>query len=309
MQLLSADRSRLGFVGIGAMGGRIVRRLRASRYQITAFDRNRQKADALLSYGVSVGANLAELVSSSDVILSCLTDDDAVRNVYLSDDGILANSRPGKVVLEMSTISPQTSRQLHAQAASCGVKVMDVAISGSIPAVEQGTIRLLIGGETEVFEAAEPIFHALTVNYFLMGPSGAGTSMKLVVNTLLGVGMQAIAEALALGEAEGLERDRLLYVLSQTFVIAPAHLGKLAKIEDNDYRPQFGVGLMNKDFRLIVSAARSANLELPATAAAFKMNSAAFKERPDADLSRSLFGTWRTLSRDSEHVKLKQPEV
>jgi 3-hydroxyisobutyrate dehydrogenase-like beta-hydroxyacid dehydrogenase len=189
------------------------------------------------------------------------------------------------VVLEMSTISPETSRELYSVGASNGVDVMDVAISGSTPAVEQGAITLLAGGDPEVFQAAEPIFQALAAHYFLMGRSGSGTSMKLVVNTILGVSMQAIAEAIALGEAEGLHRARLLEVLSQTAVIPPAHVGKLGKAERNDYSPQFGIGLMNKDFRLILEAAKSSNLVLPATEAAFEVNFATFKEDPNSDVS------------------------
>jgi 3-hydroxyisobutyrate dehydrogenase-like beta-hydroxyacid dehydrogenase len=232
-----------------------------------------------------VAESLAELAKNADVILSCLPNDSAVRNVYLAQEGILAATGPGKVVLEMSTISPASSRELHAQGAKHGVNVMDVAISGSTPAVEQGTVTLLAGGDAEVFQAAQPIFQALASHYFLIGPSGSGTSMKLVVNILLGIGMQAIAEAVALGEATGIERKRLIEVLSQTAVVAPAHVGKLARAERDDYSPQFAVGLMNKDFRLILEAARSSNLALPATAAAFQVNSAALKEDPSADFS------------------------
>ena len=185
MKSFTADQASQGFVGVGAMGSRIVRRLRDHGYQVSVYNRNRAKAEALLPYGVSVAGSLADLGMSADVILSCLSDDDAVRSVYLGNDGILASSRPGQVVLEMSTVSPNTSRELHAEGAKHGVAVMDVAISGSTPAVEQGTVRLLVGGDAEPFRAAEPIFQALTGHYFLMGPSGAGTSMKLVVNALL----------------------------------------------------------------------------------------------------------------------------
>ncbi len=174
----------------------------------------------------------------------------------------------------MSTISPETSREVHAAGAKRGVNVMDVAISGSTLAVERGTITLLAGGDAGVhFQAAEPIFRAIAQQYFLMGSSGSGTSMKLVVNSILGVGMQAIAEAIALGEAEGLSRKDLLDVLSKTAVVAPAHVGKLARAERGDYSPQFGVALMNKDYRLILEEADAADLVLPATTAAFKVNS------------------------------------
>ncbi len=285
MRLCTADQVSLGFIGMGAMGSRLARRLRDQSYRVAVYDRNRSKAEALLPSGVSVAGSLAELAEAADVLLSCLTDDNAVRSVYLAREGILAATRPQTVVLEMSTISPDTARELHAEGAKHGVPVMDVAISGSTPAVEMGTVTLLAGGDGEVFQSAEPIFRALAAHYFLMGPSGSGTSMKLVVNTLLGVGMQAIAEAVAIGEATGLDRARLLEVLSQTAVVAPAHVGKLARAGHGDYSPQFGVGLMNKDFRLILQAADSAKLALPATAAACEVNSAAFKEDPDADFS------------------------
>ena len=109
--------------------------------------------------------------------------------------------------------------------------------------------------------------------------------MKLVVNTLLGIGMQGVAEAVALGEAAGLDRTRLLEVLAQTAVVAPAHVGKVTRAGHGDYSPQFGVGLMNKDLRLILETADSLKLALPATAAAFEVNSAALKEDPHADFS------------------------
>jgi 3-hydroxyisobutyrate dehydrogenase-like beta-hydroxyacid dehydrogenase len=285
MKSFIAGQVNLGFVGVGAMGSRIVRRLRDRMYRVAAFGRDRNKAVALSPYGVRVAESLAELTNTVDVILSCLTDDNAVRSVYLGPQGILSITRPGQVVLEMSTVSPDISRELHARGKENGVQVMDVAISGSTPAVEQGTITLLAGGDADVFQAAEPIFQALAKQYFLMGPSGAGTSMKLVVNTLLGIGMQGVAEAIALGEAEGLERRRLLDVLSRTAVVPPAHVGKLVRAENDDYSSQFGVGLMNKDFRLILEAAKSSNLRLPAAIAAFQVNSAAFKEDPTADLS------------------------
>ena len=236
------------------------------------------------------------VAQSADVILSCLTNDDAVRSVYLEAGGVLSVARQGQVVIEMSTVSPKTSREVHAAGANRGVNVLDVAISGSTPAVEQGTITLLAGGDPEVFQAAEPIFRAIASQYFLMGPSGAGTSMKLVVNTILGISMQAIAEGIALGEAEGLARERLLNVLAQTAVIPPAHKGKLAKAEQNDYSPQFGVGLMNKDFRLILETAKASDLRLPATAAAYEVNSAAMEADPASDISSVIRQMEKSLS-------------
>lgn len=283
MNLFTPDQVSLGFIGMGAMGSRIARRLRDHGYRIAVY--NRTTSRTLSEYGTSVAGSLTELAESVDLILSCLPDDDAVRSVYLGHKGILANMQAGKVVLEMSTISPATSRELHAHGGRLGVGVLDVAISGSTTAVEEGAVTLFAGGDGGLFQAAEPIFQVLAKHYFLMGTPGAGISMKLAVNTVLGVEMQAIAEGVALGEAEGLDRKRMLEVFAQTAVIAPAHVRKLARAEHDDYSPQFAVGLMNKDFRLILEAANSSHLTLPATAAAFEVNSAAFRHDPTSDFS------------------------
>jgi len=213
-----------------------------------------------------------ELAHSADVILSCLTNDEAVQSVYAGSEGAFAAARPETVVLEMSTISPESSQELHNQGAKLGIDVMDVAISGSTLAAEQGTLTLLAGGNAELFQAAQPLFDAIARQYFHLGPSGAGTTMKLVVNTLLGVGMQAIAEAVVLGESAGLNRKLLLQVLSHTAVVAPAHVGKLARIERNDYSPQFPLRLMNKDFQLILKTAARKNVPMPVAEAAFRVN-------------------------------------
>jgi 3-hydroxyisobutyrate dehydrogenase-like beta-hydroxyacid dehydrogenase len=146
-------------------------------------------------------------------------------------------------------------------------------------------VTLLCGGESEVFAVVEPIFRAIAKQYFHFGPAGSGTAAKLVVNALLGVGMQAIAEACALGERQGLDREQLLTVLSKTAVVAPAHVGKLLRAVRNDYGPQFPLHLMNKDFRLILETASNLNLALPATEAAFQVNSQALVLGPGQDFS------------------------
>jgi 3-hydroxyisobutyrate dehydrogenase-like beta-hydroxyacid dehydrogenase len=185
----------------------------------------------------------------------------------------------------MSTISPESSREVHRLGARRGVEVLDVAISGSTPAAEQGLLTLLVGGNQELFRAAEPIFQAIAKRYFLLGGAGSGTAMKLVVNTLLGVGMQAIAEAVVLGEKSGLDRERLLEVLSQTALIAPAHMGKLARAAINDYSPQFPLRLMNKDFQLILKEAAQEHINMPATEAAFRVNSDELARDDEEDFS------------------------
>jgi 3-hydroxyisobutyrate dehydrogenase-like beta-hydroxyacid dehydrogenase len=165
----------------------------------------------------------------------------------------------GNIIIEMSTISPETSRELSRMGKARGLEVLDVAISGGPPVAEQGALTLLAGGSESAFNNCAPIFSAIAKQYFLLGPSGSGTSMKLVVNAIMGVSMQAIA----LGEKLVLPRDRLLKVLSQTAVVAPAQQNKLIRAAVNDYSAQFLISLMNKDFHLVVTGSgdRSADAD------------------------------------------------
>ena len=285
---LTADRVKLGFIGLGNMGSRIAQRLVDHGYRVEVYDRNPAKAEAVSARGGTVAKNILDLARGADVLLSCLTNDEAVHSVYTGPEGAFAGAQQGTFVLEMSTVSPEASRELHRIGAQRGIEVLDVAISGSTPAAEQGILTLLAGGDADLFRAAEPIFQTIAKQYFLLGGPGSGTTMKLVVNTLLGLGMQAIAEAVVLGEKTGLDRKKLLEVLSKTAVIAPAHLGKLARIAINDYSPQFPMRLMHKDFELILNAASKEHVRMPSTEAAFYVNSEELADRDDEDFSAVL---------------------
>jgi len=288
MKTLTADQVKVGFIGLGNMGSRMAQRLLNHGYHLEVYDRDPAKAEAMAAKGGAVANNIFELARNIDVLLSCLTNDEAVRSVYTGAEGVFAGARAGTVVLEMSTISPESSRELHKLGATRGIEVMDVAISGSTTAAENGALTLLAGGNRELFRAAKPIFESVAKQYFLLGGPGSGTAMKLVVNTLLGVGMQAIAEAVVLGEKAGLDRKNLLDVLSQTAVIARAHVGKLSRIAINDYTPQFPLRLMNKDFKLILKAAAEARMPMPATEAAFHVNSEELAGGEEEDFSAVL---------------------
>ena len=277
--------AKLGFIGLGYMGSRIAKRLLERGYPLVVFNRNRTKAEELAFYGAEIANNPGELASGTSTILSCLANDQAVRNIYFGPGGVLDHAAPGTTAIEMSTITPETSQELYNGGRERGVEILDVAISGSTPAAEAGTLTLFGGGERDTFETVIPIFTPIAKQWFYMGTSGSGVAMKLVVNTLLGVGMQAIAEAIALGRALGLERDLLFETLAKTAVIAPAHLGKLVTAKTNDYAPQFPVRLMHKDFKLIESKAESLGVTMPATFEAGKANAAAASLRPEEDFS------------------------
>jgi 3-hydroxyisobutyrate dehydrogenase len=285
MNSLTNENTRLGFIGIGNMGSRMAKRLLDHGYQLTAYNRSREAAEVLVKYGATVADSIAELAAEADVVLSSLPNDEAVKSVYTDEKGVFAHLRRGSAVIEMSTVLPATSRQLYKLSREAGVKFLDSPVSGSTPAAEEGTLTLFCGGDEELFQAAQPIFSSIAGQYFYLGGSGSGTAMKLVANTLLGVGMQAIAESIALGQKEGLDRHRLLEVLSHTAVIAPAHLGKLSRADVGDYSAQFAIRLMNKDFALVLETAAAAKVPMPATAAAFQMNVAEFAEGREEDFS------------------------
>jgi len=285
MKSITLEKNKLGFIGIGFMGRPIAQRLLEAGFKLTAYDRNRSKAEELIRYGGTVAESVAEVASSCDVVLSCLPSDQAVLDVYREPGGIFANARRGSLVIDLSTVNPLTSQELSRIGSEHGVEVLDVTMSGSTPIAEKGLLTLFGGGNEECFDAAESIFRVMSQKYFYLGQSGAGATMKLVVNTLLGIGMQAIAEAVALGEKAGLARNRLLDVLSQTAVVAPAHVGKLQRAKNSDYSPQFPIRLMNKDFGLIFDLAAHVGAQMPAADAAFEVNARQSDEGAEQDFS------------------------
>jgi 3-hydroxyisobutyrate dehydrogenase len=257
--------AKLGFIGLGLMGSRFLRRLNAEGWNVRGWNRSRAATLPLKKYGFAIDDTLADLVRGSDVLLSSLANDDAVRATYLGEDGVFAHVRPETTILEMSTISPDLSGLLHQEARKRGAEMMDLPVSGSTPAVDSGTVTLFAGGEPETFNRCVLIFESIARQWYLMGPATAGIRMKLVANLLLGVNMEAIAEAVSLGEHLQLNRDLLLDVLPKTAVIAPAFLGKFQKIKAGDYSPQFPLHLMSKDINLVDSAADRSGAVLPAT--------------------------------------------
>jgi 3-hydroxyisobutyrate dehydrogenase len=260
--------AKVGFIGLGLMGSRLARRLDTAGWNIRAWNRSPQPAAEIGKEGIAIASSVAELVTDSDVVLSSLANDAAVRSVYFDKGGVFSAAKPGTVILEMSTISPELSRDLHQEARTKGIKFLDVAISGSTPAVDAGTITLLAGGDRETFEQCVPIFESLAKQWFLIGPGSSGVQMKLVVNLLLGLDMQAIAEAVSLGEHLQIDRNVLLDVLSKTAVVAPAMAGKFRKIKDADYSAEFPLRLMSKDMDLVMDAARASGADLPAASIA-----------------------------------------
>jgi len=276
---------RLGFIGLGHLGSPMARRLLAAGFPMVVYNRDTNKTKAFAALGAEVARDPGELAAQVDVVLSCVPDGAAVENVYLGPGGVLRNAKPGTLIIEMSTVASDTSQRLYRIARELRISVLDVAVSGSAPVAEAGTLTLLGGGDRQDFDAAEAIFAAIAKQWFYMGPSGSGVATKLVVNTLLGIGMQAVAEAVALGGALGLPRDLLFDTLAKTAVVSPVQVGKLGSTKRHDYTPQFPIRLMQKDFGLALSAAARAGLSLPATEAAAAVNAAESASGGEEDFS------------------------
>jgi 3-hydroxyisobutyrate dehydrogenase len=262
---------RIGFLGLGHMGMPMAQRLLDAGYPLTVYNHTTERAEQFAPGRAQVARIPREATEHSDVLVLMLSDDAAVREVIFGDQGALSVAQRGAVLLDMSTVSPETNRRVTEEAHSSGIDVLDAPVSGSVPQAQQGSLVIFVGGEKPVFERCRPILEAMGQQVFYMGPSGSGNTMKLVVNTLLGVEMQAIAEALALGEKAGLNRATLLDVLGQTAVIAPSHKAKLENASKSQYPAAFAVAMMHKDFGLILDEAARLSVAMPATAAAAQM--------------------------------------
>src|ERR1700723_3664968 len=161
MSPINPEKNKLGFVGIGYMGRPIAQRLLEAGFKLTAYDRDRSKAEDLIRYGATVAENVSELSTGCDTVLSCLPTDEAVLSIYGGLDGIFANAHRGSLVIDMSTVYPETSQQLSRLGSERGVDVLDVTISGSTPAAEQGALIRFGGGEQGCFTAADAIFRVV----------------------------------------------------------------------------------------------------------------------------------------------------
>ena len=274
------NREKLGFIGMGRMGSRMAARLIGAGYAVTVYDRSKKK-----SLSAPVAQSPRELAAMSEVVLISVTDDAAVEQVAFGPDGAMAGLRKGSRIIDLSTVSPGVSRRLYQATREKGAAMIDAAVSGSVLQVEQGSLVIFVGGDQETYEQCRPILQILGKNIFHMGSTGMGTTTKLVVNTLLGLGMQALAEAIGLGQKAGLEKGLLVEVLEQTAVMSPSQKSKLANVKTGQYPTQFALSLMHKDLGLVLRQAAEISVAMPATAAAEQMYTAAMAKGNDEDFS------------------------
>jgi 3-hydroxyisobutyrate dehydrogenase-like beta-hydroxyacid dehydrogenase len=297
----STDKSpRLGFIGIGGMGSRMAGRLLATGYEVTVYNRHRERTRPLEQRGAKVARTPGELAAQADIVLSSLADDAAVEQLMLSPGGALSGARPGTVFIEMSTVSPSLPRRMHDLAHEKAVFVLDAPVSGTTTAVEQGALVIFVGGDKAAYERCLPVLQVLARAAHYMGPAGSGATMKLCANTLLGLGMQALAEAVSLGLKAGLQRERLLEVLGATAVVSPSQKSKLDNVLNETYPPAFPLRLMFKDYRLILDTAMGLPAAMPATAAAEQVIAAEFARQSAAGRDEDFSSVVRTMERISD---------
>jgi len=278
-------KQRIGFIGMGHMGSHMAQRLLEAGYQLAIYDRTPERAQEVAQQRATVARTPRELAAQCEVLMVCVTDDEAQQSVMFGQDGALAGVHGGSMIIDLSTVSPGASRRLYQAAKQQGVSMIDAAVSGSVPQVEQGSLVIFVGGEQETYQQCKPILDVLGKSSSYMGASGMGTTMKLVVNTLLGLGMQALAEAIVLGEKAGIEKKLLLDVLGQTTVLTPGQKSKLENVKREQYPNNFALSLMHKDFHLVLSEAYDLFVAMPATAAAQQMYTAAMAKAMDEDFS------------------------
>jgi 3-hydroxyisobutyrate dehydrogenase-like beta-hydroxyacid dehydrogenase len=252
---------RVAVLGAGNMAGAMVGTLRRAGFDVTVWNRTGERAEAVAgAHGAGTATTVAEAVRAGDVVLSSLADDEAVLSTYLGDDGAVAAARADQVVLEMSTVAPETSRRVGEAVAAAGASFLDAPVSGSVPTVEKGELTIMVGGDAEALERARPVLEALASKIFHVGEIGAGATVKLAVNALVHAIDVGLSEALVLAEKAGVDRSAAYDVFAAGAAAAPFVLYKRAAFEDPDHAPlTFTLDLMGKDLELILALAKAVN--------------------------------------------------
>jgi 3-hydroxyisobutyrate dehydrogenase-like beta-hydroxyacid dehydrogenase len=249
----------VAFLGLGKMGVPMAGRLLDAGHPLTVWNRTPGRAGALLERGAREALAPAEAVGGAEVVVTMLADPHALDVVVFGSGGVAAGVAPDATIVEMSTIGPDAVRALAARLPE-GVDVLDAPVLGSVPQATNGTLKVFVGGDEAVFERCRPVLDAMGTPRHL-GSLGAGAAMKLVANSTLGALMCGLAEALALGDALGLEEAAVLDILAES-PIGVTVKSKRSLIESGVYGPNFTLGLAAKDLRLVTAAADAAGIDL-----------------------------------------------
>lgn len=257
----------IGFVGLGSMGAPMAARLLQDN-QVCGTNRTKAKASALTERGLIWRDTPREVAAAAQVVFSMVTDDAALAAITGGPDGILAGLRPGTRYIDMSTVSPQASRELAGRVRAAGATMIDAPVSGSVPAAESGTLTIMAGGPEEAFRAAEPLLHQLGRTVIHAGRNGQGLLLKLAINISLAAQMLAFSEGLLLAERGGIDPALAARAMTGSAIGSPMLQARAPLVLDLPERAWFDVQLMHKDIRLALQAAGRSGVPLPAASAA-----------------------------------------
>jgi 3-hydroxyisobutyrate dehydrogenase-like beta-hydroxyacid dehydrogenase len=261
-------KSSVGLIGLGLMGRPIAANLLKKGFSLTVWNRTPARAQALASEGARVAATPQEVAAASDVLIVIVSDPPAVEHVLWGDKGALGSLRRGSVLVESSTISPALARREAAACAERGVEYLDAPVTGGTWGAEKGELVMMVGGAAEALKRVEPVFAAIAKRWFHLGPAGAGQTVKLAMNLLLALEVDALAEALALAQAGGVAGERLVEVMQSSMGRAPVLDVKAPMLLEHNYPPSFPLRLMHKDLALALELAKELGVSLPAGTAA-----------------------------------------
>mgnify|MGYP001153055563 CR=1 FL=1 len=240
---------KLGWIGLGNMGVPISLNLLKAGYSVTVFNRTASKASELISAGAVQAQSLEELVQSSDIIFTMVSDDEAVKDLYFSNK-LLEAAEPGQVFIDMSTVAPATSKEIYAAAKDKGIGFVDAPVSGSVAPAKEGNLLVLAGGEEETYNKVKELFEPIGKMSIYLGESGSGSNAKLAINLLLGITVQGIAESVLFAEEQGIKVEDMLTIINESAVGTAISKMKTPAILKDEYPAAFALKHMAKDLRL-----------------------------------------------------------
>ena len=264
---MTETHQKIGFVGLGHMGGTMAARYLAAGYPVCGEARSRDGLEHLLDEGLSWRETPREVADSAEIVITSIPNDDVLKDVASGEDGILAGLGAGKVWVDMSTVSPGVSREVAKQVGETGALMLDAPVSGSVPQVQSGTLTIMVGGDEGAYHRVEPILSELgTPNY--IGDNGHGLVLKLAINISLAVQMLALSEGLLMAERDGVDRERALEVMTESPIGSPMLKARAPLVFDLPDDAWFDIGLMHKDIRLALETADQLHVPLPSAHAA-----------------------------------------
>jgi 3-hydroxyisobutyrate dehydrogenase-like beta-hydroxyacid dehydrogenase len=256
---------KIGFIGLGIMGSRMAANLEKQGNSLVVFNRTRAKAEPLLGPCGKFADSPAKLAEQVEVLFTMLAHPDAVEQAALGADGFLNYLRPGSVWVDCSSVNPSFSKRMTAETARRQVHFVDAPVTGSAPVAAEAKLIFWVGADSADLERIRPLLLCMGNKIVHTGGHGTGTSMKMVINLLLGTGMAAFAEAMALGEGLGLSSKMLFDSLLGTPVVAPFLAAKRGKIDNRNYEPEFPLRWMQKDMHLATVSGYETGVALPLT--------------------------------------------